>query len=247
METTHQLFSLNYTVVKKNKKNISIKINQEGKVIIYAPYDVSYKYIEEVVKNKMDWILKKICIVKKRINNLELMGISQGRKILWIGKLLNIKKCMLDTKRCYIKIIGNDFVIYGNKTSFEDQESIKCIIYKFYREKAKLIFRHKVNIYSKKLNVYPESITIRCQKTMWGSCCSNGNINLNLKLLMAPMKVIEYIIIHELCHLTYMNHSMDYWRLVEHVMPDYKKYKEWIKNRGYMLIFPLSLQYGIYT
>ncbi|WP_368488201.1 M48 family metallopeptidase [Clostridium sp. BJN0013] len=246
METTHQFLSLSYTVIRKSKKNISIKIDEKGKVIIYAPYHISYKYIEEVVKNKIPWILKNVHIVKERMQNVKLIDIQQGKKILWLGKLLNIKKYILDTQKYYIKIFKNNFVIYGSKTLLEDEENMRDIIFKFYREKAKLIFKYKVNVYSKKLNVYPKNITIRCQKTIWGSCYSNGNINFNCRLLMAPMRIIEYIVVHELCHLVYMNHSKDYWKLVEHEIPDYVSRRDWLKNNGYILVFPMNLKGGIY-
>lgn len=246
METTHQVLSLSYTVVRKNKKNISIKIDEKGKVIINAPYHISYKSIEEVVKNKMPWILKNVNIVKERMGDVRFRDIKQGKKILWLGKCLNLERYIVDTRKWYIRIFENNFVIYGSKTLLENEESIRDIIYKFYREKAKLIFKHKVDVYSKKLNVCPGNITVRCQKTLWGSCYSNGNINLNCRLLMAPIEMLEYIIVHELCHLVYMNHSKDYWKLVKCEIPDYVNRREWLKNNGYMLVFPVRFKGGIY-
>ncbi|WP_333861147.1 M48 family metallopeptidase [Clostridium sp.] len=241
METTHQFLSLSYTVVRKNKKNISIKIDEKGKVIINAPYYINYKSIEEVVKNKMPWILKNVNIVKERIQDVKFRDISQGKKILWLGRYLNIKKYIVDSGKYYIRICKDNFQIFGSEILLEDEAKVKDIIYKFYRKKAELIFKHKVDVYSKKLRVSPQNITVRCQKTLWGSCYSNGNINLNCRLLMSPVEIIEYIVVHELCHLVYMNHSKDYWKLVESQIPDYAVRREWLKDNGYILVFPKKL------
>lgn len=245
METTHQFLSLSYTVIRKNKKNISIKIDEKGKVIINAPYHINYKSIEEVVKNKMPWILKNVNIVKERTQDIKFRDVTQGRKILWLGRCLNLKRYIVDSEKCYIKICKDDFHICGSEILLEDKEKIKDVIYKFYREKAKLIFKHKVDVYSKKLGVSPKDITVRCQKTLWGSCYSNGNVNLNCRLLMAPIEILEYIVVHELCHLVYMNHSKEYWKLVESQVPDYIVRRKWLKNNGYILVFPGNIESGI--
>ncbi|MFL0194914.1 M48 family metallopeptidase [Clostridium sp. WILCCON 0269] len=242
METTHKLFSLKYTILRKNRKNISIKIDKKGKVIIIAPNEISYKAIEEVVKSKMPWILKGLQTIKEKMESTEFKGIQEGKKILWMGTPLDIEKYPLNIQKCYVKIFKDRFVIYGFKTLLEDEENITITIHKFYREKAKVIFKHRVDVYSKKINVCPRKISIRCQKTIWGSCYSSGNINFNYKLLMAPIEIIDYIVVHELCHLVHMNHSKDYWKLVEYIIPDYINKKNWLKNNGYMLAFPENFQ-----
>lgn len=75
-------------------------------------------------------------------------------------------------------------------------------------------------------------ITIRCQKTRWGSCSSKGNLNFNCLLMMTPREVIDYVVIHELCHRIELNHSNRFWNLVEKACPDYKKHKKWLKDNG---------------
>ena len=79
-------------------------------------------------------------------------------------------------------------------------------------------------------------ITIRDQKTRWGSCSSNGTLSFNWRLMLAPPHVLDYVVVHELCHLTYMNHSRDFWGKVEDVIPDYKIHKKWLKENGGTLI-----------
>ena len=90
----------------------------------------------------------------------------------------------------------------------------------------------KVKHYAGLMNVQYGRITIRNQKTRWGSCSSKGNLNFNCLLMLAPDEVVDYVVIHELCHLIEMNHSKAFWKQVEQMMQDYKKHRKWLKDHG---------------
>lgn len=90
----------------------------------------------------------------------------------------------------------------------------------------------KVKHYAGLMNVQYGRITIRNQKTRWGSCSSKGNLNFNCLLMLAPDEVVDYVVIHELCHLIEMNHSKAFWQQVEQIMLDYKKHRKWLKDHG---------------
>ncbi len=93
---------------------------------------------------------------------------------------------------------------------------------------------------SKIMGVEYNGITIRNQKTRWGSCSSKGNLNFNCLLMLAPESVRQYVVIHELCHLTHMNHSPAFWALVEKYCPNFKEEKKWLKDNGNQLIRRIS-------
>ena len=84
------------------------------------------------------------------------------------------------------------------------------------------------------MNLKVKEIKVRSYKNRWGSCSSNGNISYNWKLIMAPEKIIDYVIIHELCHLIHFNHSRDYWGEVSKKLPNYRESKEWLKSNQYL-------------
>lgn len=94
------------------------------------------------------------------------------------------------------------------------------------------VISEKVRYYAEIMNVHYGRITIRNQKTRWGSCSEKGNLNFNCLLMLAPDEVIDYVVVHELCHLIEMNHSKAFWQQVEHVMPDYKEHRKWLKEHG---------------
>lgn len=94
------------------------------------------------------------------------------------------------------------------------------------------VLPERVKLYAAQMGVTYGRITIRCQKTRWGSCSSKGNLNFNCLLMLAPEEVQNYVVVHELCHRLEMNHSKRFWAQVEKVMPDYKIHQRWLKENG---------------
>ncbi|MDD3239194.1 MAG: M48 family metallopeptidase [Lachnospira sp.] len=104
------------------------------------------------------------------------------------------------------------------------------------KEQAQVVIPEKVRIYAEILQVSYGRITVRNQKTRWGSCSAKGNLNFNCLLMRAPEQIQDYVVVHELCHRKEMNHSMNFWREVEKVMPDYRERRKWLKENGSRLI-----------
>lgn len=103
---------------------------------------------------------------------------------------------------------------------------------KRYRSAARTQFEQRCTYYRPLTGGSYTSVTIRDQKTRWGSCSSRGTLSFNYRLIFAPPAVLDYVVVHELCHLTHMNHSRDFWNLVGSVMPDYKTHRRWLKEHG---------------
>ena len=102
-------------------------------------------------------------------------------------------------------------------------------------EAACRVIPERVRYYAPIVGVDYGNITIRNQKTRWGSCTATGNLNFNVAIMRAPLEIIDYVVVHELCHRLHMNHSTEYWKEVERVMPEYKKYEKWLKEHVYMI------------
>lgn len=111
------------------------------------------------------------------------------------------------------------------------QEEIKELA-----DRAREVFPPKVAYYAQQIGVTYGRITIRNQKTRWGSCSGKGNLNFNCLLMLAPEEVQDYVVVHELCHRKEMNHSHRFWREVEKIMPDYKVHRKWLKEHGGRII-----------
>lgn len=105
-----------------------------------------------------------------------------------------------------------------------------------YIEAAKQYFPCRTAYYAELLGVSYGKITIRDQKTRWGSCSAKGNLNFNWRLMLAPPRVLDYVVVHELCHRREMNHSKAFWNTVETILPDYKELRKWLRDNGNSLI-----------
>lgn len=103
-------------------------------------------------------------------------------------------------------------------------------------EEALKVIPERVEYFAKVIGVTYGKITVRNQKTRWGSCSSKGNLNFNCLLMLAPPEVLDYVVVHELCHRKQMNHSKAFWLEVEKVLPDYKEARKWIKEEGSQMI-----------
>lgn len=103
---------------------------------------------------------------------------------------------------------------------------------KRYRDAARQRLEERVAFYHGRTGGHYTAITVRDQKTRWGSCSSRGTLSFNYRLIFAPPQVLDYVVVHELCHLTHMNHSKDFWDQVASIMPEYKIYRLWLKEHG---------------
>ena len=112
-----------------------------------------------------------------------------------------------------------------------DEDDIKRLA-----DEARKVIPKKVAYYADIMDVTYGRITIRNQRTLWGSCTSKGNLNFNCKLMLVPEHVMDYVIVHELCHRKEMNHSKAFWNLVGSVVPDYKACRKWLKEEGTILL-----------
>ncbi|MBQ6806701.1 MAG: M48 family metallopeptidase [Lachnospiraceae bacterium] len=132
----------------------------------------------------------------------------------------------------YLKIIEKK-----NSRPHSDLSAVqKSALEKRYKDAAREYIPKRVAYYHTYTGGVYERITIRDQKTRWGSCSSNGTLSFNWRLMLAPPTILDYVVVHELCHLTHMNHSADFWAAVESVYPNYRNARKWLKEHGHELV-----------
>ena len=213
-----------HKIIKSKRRTLSLSINENAELIVRAPNQISNKKIEEFIIEKSKWINKNKSLMQSRINE---MNNSQSN-YLFLGNIYPLIKVNEDPNK--IDFNGTEFI-----TSIENQDKFKSSLKSWYKIKFKEIAIPRLNYFSDKYNLKINQVRFKNQKTLWGSCSSKNNINLNYLLVMAPMIVIDYVIIHELVHTVHKNHSENFWNAVEAIMPDYKKAKKWLNKNGYKL------------
>jgi len=226
-----------YTLTKSKRKTIGIKIDKNGEVKVSAPLRLGKKQIEEVIREKSDWIISKLNIVREMNSNIVPREFVSGEKLLYLGKEYTLKIVDRDLARSEVFLQNDTISVYISASLTEEarKQKIKETLIKWYRQCFSEVVNDRIEKYSLKLNATPCNVAIKDQRTRWGSCSVKGNINLNWRLVMAPIDIIDYVVVHELCHLKIMNHSKDFWLLVESVLPCYKEKRKWLKTYGYKL------------
>jgi predicted metal-dependent hydrolase len=116
------------------------------------------------------------------------------------------------------------------------EEELKINLKKFYIKSCKIIVNQRVKLYQDQLRVKPKSIKVDESNSKWGACTSSKKISFNYRLVMGPMESIDYVVVHELCHLLHMNHDRSFWRKIGSVLPDYKERKEYLDRYGSFMI-----------
>ena len=205
---------------------------KDGLVEVRAPFKIEQKEIDSFILQKNSWINKKLSL-QKSIKKPTRKKFKNEENFQFLGKNLKLKITISENKKSYIDDKFIYLVLKNNKENFKEKIKEKLEI--FFRETAKDIFKNKTLDEAKKIRVTPKKIIVRSYKRRWGSCSYKKDISYNWKLIMAPEKIIHYVVIHELCHLIHFNHSKDFWKSVGKILPDYKSSKEWLKLNQHLL------------
>ncbi|WP_051350709.1 M48 family metallopeptidase [Caloramator sp. ALD01] len=223
-----------YKIIKKKKKTITIKITREGEVVVTSPIYVDDRYILNLVEGKAEWIVQKLKEIERIKKDTGSIEYKNGSRIEYLGTKLIL--CISEDNVDKLKIYKEEDKLYIKlpkaKESFFTEEMLKKEIIKWLKEESKVVLKQRVEFFSQKYNLVPNRVVIKEQKTIWGSCSSKGNINLNWRLILVPLDVLDYVVVHELCHLKHHNHSKKFWDLVKEIMPDFEKKKMWLKENG---------------
>ncbi|WP_297630792.1 SprT family zinc-dependent metalloprotease [uncultured Clostridium sp.] len=211
---------------KKKMKSISIRI-RDGKVLVSAPLNVSEKYILELLESKRGWIEEKLTIKRdlKIADLLKRDTLGVDEKVRYLGKEYVIK--IKEKSSGGIQLIGDNLIINCYK-----KENALELLKKFYIDNINKIFKEKFEKIEKLTGLYAHKLTIKFMNTRWGSCNKvKGYVNLNGELIAKKESSIDYVILHELCHLVHGNHSKDFYSLVEKYMENYREEEIYLNGK----------------
>lgn len=233
---------INYRLVRSNARRTSaISIDHQAKISIYVPFRTTRQYVESFIKDKEDWIYKCVDTAQKNQAVISQKKFDEGGSFLFLGKKFPILIVEKENKRANVDFDGTRWTISLPETvkQSEREKKIKMKLIEWYRTQAQEIVGGRIFHYSRVIGVSPKIIAVRSQKRMWGCChYKKQQIHINWQVVLAPLKVIDYVVIHELCHLVHPNHSQRFWNKVEKYMPDYRDHKKWLNINHAELVLP---------
>jgi len=216
------------------RKNMSIAVHPNKKVEVLAPADLSQEEIQGALKRKAGW-------VKERLDWFEQMNqlavnreYVSGETFLYLGRQYRLK-IQYGTKRIPVKLRGKFFeVTLLHSVPVQDRrETVRRTMWRWYRAHAQEKIGVIIDRYSERLRIEPPQFRVKYQAKRWGSCSQDGVLNINLRVIMAPLSQIEYVVAHELCHLKHKDHSASFWELLHLILPNYEVRKENLRRDGW--------------
>jgi predicted metal-dependent hydrolase len=221
----HTYKDIAYSLTKSSRKTASIYIERDGSISVLAPKEWSKPQIEEVLERKRPWIYRGLAEWEDLNAARVTREFVSGEGFLYLGRTYRLRIIEKQSKPLQLK----EGYFYLRADSAESAfEAFK----EFYRTKAQPKLEDRVAYYQAKLGVTPGVVRVMELKNRWASCSADGSLNFHWKCMMAPLNIIDYVVVHELVHLKHKNHTDTFWRLVDKVMPDYRERKEWLRQNG---------------
>tara|TARA_R110001599_G_C12164534_1_gene652579 strand:- start:398 stop:1117 length:720 start_codon:yes stop_codon:yes gene_type:complete len=218
-------------IIRTNRrKSADIRV-EDGAVSVVVPVNTSAEKIDQLLTAKRRWIIEKIALHQEKtpVNSKRYVS---GEAFSYLGRNYRLK--VEQGPFAPVKLIKGRLVVTTPSGS-EQPHIIRNAIIRWYKHRANNKLRVKVDRYTSILGVHPMGISIRSFKSRWGSCTANGRVDFNWKIIMAPIRIVDYVVVHELCHLKQHDHSPAYWREVERAMPDYKECRMWLRENAHSL------------
>ena len=215
-------------IFSKKRKSISIQVH-ETIIMVRSTFWISKRDLKAFILKNQNWINKKILEQKLKIKTQ--YNFIHNETFSLMGKNFNLKLDESLNNSPYI--LDNLIIASNNQVTTKKFGTVKEQLEYLFKEIAYNHLYERTQYYSKLILVKPRRISIKNYKSRWGSCSSKGEIFYNWKIIMGPEKIIDYLIVHELCHMIHFNHSKQFWSKVQEYISDYKVRRLWLKNNSY--------------
>lgn len=201
---------------------------EDGVVSIAVPKALEVERIEQLLKDKHRWIKEKLYLHQQQ-HPAPKREMLSGEAFPYLGRNYRLK--ITTGKLQPVKLLHGRLHIVVPK-AMRHEHIIRDMLTHWYRLQAEIRFKEKVKRYANVVGVEPTDVSVKTFKSRWGSCNVKGEIQFHWKVIMAPNRIVDYVVVHELCHLKHHDHSPAFWRSVERIVPDYLECKAWLKEFG---------------
>lgn len=214
-------------IIRTDRKSIALIVLRDGKLVVRAPLYATDDQIFSVIERKTNWIISK---QKEVISTYPQSGRKEfvnGEGFLYLGQSYRLK--IIDLGEIPLKL--ETFFLLDQSVLTRAEE----VFINWYKERAMEVLSERVEWYGSKIGVDVKQVKITSAKSRWGSCSAKGTLSFPWRLVMAPVPVIDYVVVHELVHTTIKNHGEIFWNTLKGIVPDYKQRIEWLELNGHTL------------
>jgi predicted metal-dependent hydrolase len=213
-----------------DRKTTDIVIERDGAVLVRPPKDLSPERVDALVESKRTWIYRNLAEWRDLNATAVVREWVNGETFLYLGRSFRLS--LVDDQSCALKLKDGRFCLDRHLVDKSGAKAAKEAFEYYYSEKAMQRIARRVKHFAPKVGVEPSGIQVKDLGFRWATCSAKGKLAFHWKCMMATPKVIDYIVVHELCHMHHRNHSDAFWNEVDQVMPDYRDRKNWLRMNG---------------
>lgn len=218
-------------IIRSRRKTLSLIIMPDGQIVVRAPLHTPDQLIEAVIIEKRDWIHKKQqSFLERNARQRPIHQYLEGEEFLYLGSAYSLH--WVDRSSPRLTLEDRRFCL-----SLDASKQARDIFMDWYRTQAREVFTMRAAEYGKIMGLQHKALRISSARTRWGSCSSLGTLSFTWRLVLAPLPIIDYVVVHELAHLKEANHSKRFWQIVKSILPDYGERLTWLRANGHLLQF----------
>ncbi len=231
--------SINVEIRRTDRtKSVAFEVRLPNTMIVSAPRRLPARAIQRLAEDRLDWAAKRLLFIEAAYGRHGLpKKFSGGETFSYLGRdsLLTVVVAAGSSRSQVVLTEDRLLVTIGAVPEEAQEERVKTALLKWYKSAARQCLEAAVERWSPVVGARPTAVKVRNQRRRWGSCSHNGSLNFNWRLVMAPAGILDYVVVHELCHLREPNHSARYWDLVSQVMPEHTDHRKWLKENAVLL------------
>ena len=218
------------------RQSVQIRVSRPDCLELAAPTGMSWSQIQQLVETKRVWVLRQVRRLEAVAANPANASLTHGATLLYRGQPHTLLLLADAAGRPNVTYSACNIAVHLPELVGEDNDpAVWQSLKQWYLEQSHQQLLERTRYWSTHIGVRPARISLRDQKTRWGSCSSRGTVSFNWRIIMAPPAVLDYLVVHELCHMLHPNHSPAYWREVARWIPDCREQRRWLKQNGDLL------------
>ena len=226
--------SVDYTLTRSpRRRTIGITV-QHAQVRVNAPVGVCDTTIRRFIETKRGWIERHLQAQQRDLSNLAVRRWAHGEELRWLGDRYRLE--VRPGCRNTIEAIGNILVVRLSRRTVNRAERTKQLVTSWYQQRAAHWLDEQLPEIGDALQLRPKGWRVSSYRAKWGACSRRGLLSFSWRLFAAPPWVVDYVLVHELCHLHHFNHSAEFWQLVEVHRPNFRDAERWLKAHGHTLL-----------